>query len=294
MLDVLLPLAAVLLWGGNAVVTKASAGVIAPAEIAFYRWLFAALLLAPVAIGPMLRQIRDLRARLVRLVILGLLGCALFPYLMYVAAQHTSAINLGIIQALMPLMAILLVSAMERTAPGGRATAGAMISLAGVALVVSHGELGALTVLRANRGDVIMFAATACFAVYSVLLQRWRGALPMTSDLFVQATTAAVVLLPLMVLGDRQGISAGNAGLVVYAAAFASIAAPLLWMHGVERVGPSRASLFFNLLPVITVALAVLLLGETASLSLLVGAGLAISGVALAESADGRRGRSAE
>lgn len=284
MLDALLPLAAVLLWGGNAVVTKASAAVITPAEIAFYRWAFAALLLAPVAARPILRHMAEFRARVGRLALLGLLGCALFPYLMYLAARDTSAMNLGVIQALMPLMAILLASWLDRTAPGGRAIGGALISLVGVAVVVSRGQADALSTLQVNRGDLVMLAATACFALYSVLLKRWRGSLPMTTDLFVQATAAAAILLPAMLLGDRQGLGAANLGLVLYAGALASIAAPLLWMHGVARVGPSRAALFFNLLPVVTVVLAVALLGETASISLLVGGALAIGGVALAES----------
>ncbi len=283
MLDTLLPLAAVLLWGGNAVVTKASATVITPAEITFYRWAFAALLLAPVAVGPIMRQKSEFRGRVARLALLGLLGCALFPYLMYLAARDTTAINLGIIQALMPLMAILLASWFERTAAGRRAIAGALISLVGVAIVVSHGQPGALLGLAINRGDLVMLAATGCFALYSVLLKRWRGALPMTSDLFVQASAATVLLLPLMLLGDRQGLGSANLGLVLYAGALASIAAPLLWMHGVARVGPARAALFFNLLPVATVALAVAFLGEAASVSLLFGGVLAIGGVVLAE-----------
>jgi drug/metabolite transporter (DMT)-like permease len=285
--DSLITLAAVLLWGGNAVVTKASADVIGPAEIAFYRWLIAALVLAPPATRSILRNLGELRRSLGRLVLLGVLGCGLFPYLMYLAARDTSAINLGIIQALMPLLAIALSHAIVGAPTSRGVWLGAAFSLLGVAIVVSHGRLDLLLSLQVNRGDLIMLAATACFALYSVLLKHWRTALPLTASLFVQAAAAAVILLPAILLEDRGGLSADNLGLVLYAGALASIAAPLLWMHGVARIGPARAAVFFNLLPVVTAALAVALLDEALTVPLVIGGAMAIGGVALAE----RRGR---
>ena len=75
--------------------------------------------------------------------------------------------------------------------------------------------------------------------------------------------------------------------LVLYAGALASIMAPLVWMHGIARLGSNRATVFFNFLPIVTAILAVAILDEPVSVALMIGGTLVIAGVALAE--QGRR-----
>lgn len=277
------PVAAVLLWGGNAVVTKASAGVIGAAEIAFWRWLIAAALLLPFAINPMRAQWSDVRRNLGKQVVLGLLGSALFPTLMYLAAAHTSAINMGVIQALMPVMALGLAMTLFGQRFSVVVWAGALLSLLGVAIVVTGGSPERLLAHGLNPGDAIMLAATACFALYSTLVRKWRNTLPQTTNLFLQAASASAVLVVPFVLTARVGINVGNIAIVLYAAALASIAAPLLWMAGIARIGPARAANFFNGLPVVAAVFAVIFLGERVTLAMLPGALLVIGGVMLAE-----------
>lgn len=277
------PIAAVLLWGGNAVVTKASAGVIGAAEIAFWRWLIAAALLLPFAINPLHKQWSDVRRNLGKQTILGLLGSALFPTLMYLAANHTSAINMGVIQALMPVMALGLAMTLFGQRFSVVVWAGALLSLLGVAIVVTGGSPERLLAHGLNPGDAIMLAATACFALYSTLVRKWRNNLPQTTNLFLQAASASAVLVVPFVLTARVGINVGNIAIVLYAAALASIAAPLLWMAGIARIGPARAANFFNGLPVVAAVFAVIFLGERVTLAMLPGAVLVIGGVMLAE-----------
>lgn len=276
---------AIMLWGGNAVVAKLSAAVISPADVTFFRWLVAALLLAPFASGPILRHRAELGHQLPRMIVLGLLGCVLFPYLMYVAAAHTTAINIGIIQTLMPLMAIGLSGVLFGFAISGGSVAGALISLLGVVIVVCQGRLDLLVSHPPNSGDLMMLAATACFALYSALLARWRSSLPLTVSLFVQSCTAVVVLFPVIILLPHQAMEPEALPLIAYAGALGSVAAPLLWMNGIARIGSARASIFFNLLPVVTAALAIVTLGEPLTLPLVVGGLLALLGVVLAERA---------
>lgn len=277
------PIAAVLLWGGNAVVTKASAGVIGAAEIAFWRWLIAALLLLPFALPTLKAQWAEVRESIGRQAVLGLLGSALFPTLMYLAAAHTSAINMGVIQALMPIMALGLAMVLFRQTFSPVVWIGALVSLLGVAVVVTQGNPARLIAQGINPGDAIMLAATACFALYSTLVRKWRNALPQVTCLFLQATSASIVLAAPFALSYRTGVNAANLPIVLYAAVLASIAAPLLWMGGIVRIGPARAANFFNGLPVVAAALAVLFLGERVTLAMLPGALLVIGGVMLAE-----------
>ncbi len=276
---------AVILWGGNAVVAKLSAAVISPADVTFFRWLVAALLLAPFAAGPMFRHRATLGPQLSRMIVLGLLGCALFPFLMYVAAGHTTATNIGIIQTLMPLMAIGLSGVLFGFAISIGSIAGALISLLGVVIVVCQGSFDQLVSHPPNRGDLMMLAATVCFALYSVLLARWRSLLPLTVSLFVQSCTAVVALLPVILLAPHAAMEPEALPLIAYAGALGSVAAPLLWMGGIARIGSARASIFFNLLPLVTAALAIILLGEPLTLPLMFGGLLALLGVVMAERA---------
>lgn len=178
------------------------------------------------------------------MILLGLLGCALFPYLMYLAAGRTSAINIGIIQTLMPLLAIGLGRAIFDAPIRRNVGLGAIVSLLGVVVVVSHGRLEQLVSRPLNQGDLIMLAATVCFALYSVLLERWRSGLPLIAELFVQSSAAALVLFPAFLLADRTGLNPANLPLVAYAGVLASIVAPLVWMQGIARIGPARAATF--------------------------------------------------
>jgi drug/metabolite transporter (DMT)-like permease len=101
--------------------------------------------------------------------------------------------------------------------------------------------------------------------------------------LYLQVLVAIVVLLPLFVLSDKTGLNSHNIGLVLYACVLASMIAPLVWMQAVHRLGPSRTTLFFNLLPLVTALIAAVVLDEQLASYHLVGGLLTLAGVVLAE-----------
>ena len=95
------PLLAIFIWAGNTVITKMSAGAIFPAEIGFYRWLLAGLLVTPFMLKPVLAHWPLIRPKLGKIFVLGVLGMAVYQSLAYFAASLTSATNMGIILSLM-------------------------------------------------------------------------------------------------------------------------------------------------------------------------------------------------
>jgi drug/metabolite transporter (DMT)-like permease len=99
----------------------------------------------------------------------------------------------------------------------------------------------------------------------------------------LQVLVAIVVLLPLYLLSEKTGLHSHNIGLVLYACVLASMIAPLLWMQAVHRLGPSRTTLFFNLLPLVTALIAAVVLDEQLASYHLVGGVLTLVGVVLAE-----------
>lgn len=277
------PLLAIFIWAGNTVINKLAVGAIFPAEIGFYRWLLAGLLFTPFMLKPVIKHWPEVRPNLWRIAILGVLGMAVYQSLAYFAASLTSATNMGIILSLMPLMSL----AMAIAALGQRLTAGALVgavlSFAGVLVVVSSGSLAALLQHGVNLGDTMMLVATLAYAIYSTLLKKWQLRLPPLVLLYLQVLVAVVVLLPLFLASPKVGPTLQNIPLVLYACLLASMLAPLAWMQAVARLGPSRTTLFFNLLPLITALIAAVVLHEQLAWFHLVGGLLTLGGVILSE-----------
>ncbi|GFM51554.1 membrane protein [Pseudomonas cichorii] len=277
------PLLTILIWAANTVITKASSLVIFPSEIGFYRWLLAGLLFTPFMLRPVWKNRALIKPVLGKIVILGVLGMAVYQSLAYFAAGMTTATNMGIIQSLVPMMALGLSIACLGNRLTFGALLGAVLSFAGVVVVVSAGNLNALVEQGINRGDAMVLVAAAAYAVYSTLLKKWQLCLPPLQLLYLQILVAIIVLFPLFILSPRTGLNMSNIPLVLYAAIPTSMLAPWLWMTSIMRLGPSRTTLFFNLMPIATALIAAAFLGEQLALYHLTGGALTLCGVILAE-----------
>ncbi len=277
------PLLAVLFWSANTVVNKMTVGVIFPAEVGFYRWLFAGLLFTPFILRAVVRNWANIRPHVFKIFVLGVLGMAIYQSLAYFAAPKTSATHMGIILSLMPMMSL----GMAIVALGQRLTVGALLgavcSFLGVLLVVSHGDLRTLAQQGINMGDAMMLIATLAYALYSTLLKYWQMNIPALQLLYLQILVAIVVLFPLFWFSEKAGLNSTNLPLVLFACVFASIAAPLAWMRAIRSLGPSRTAVFFNLMPILTIIIAAFVLSERLEIYHAVGGGLTLFGVVLSE-----------
>jgi len=279
----LFPLFAVLIWSVNAIVNKLSAGAIEPAAISFYRWLLALLVLTPFVLPGVLRQWQTIRPHLGRLMILGLLGMALYQSLAYYAAHSVSALFMGIIAALIPLLTVLLSVLILRIAPTVGILAGSLISFCGLIWLVSEGKPDQLLHHGIGTGEALMLAASACYALYGVMTKRWSIPLPVWQSLYVQIAAGVMLLLPGFLMTPDVSLTPRNLPLVAFAGLFASILAPWLWIHGVQKLGASITSIFMNLTPLFTALIAVLFLHEHLHSYHWIDGGLTLAGVLLAQ-----------
>jgi drug/metabolite transporter (DMT)-like permease len=274
-----------LFWAGNAVIGRALHDDIPPIALAFWRWLFALLLVLPIAYPALREQWPLIRACWRRLVFLGAIGVGSYNTLLYAALQTTTATNGVLIPSFSPVLiaAVGYVFFAERIAL--RQWAGLVISLAGVLVIAGRGDFMALGRLDVVTGDLLLLLAAVLWAVYTVCL-RWRPA-GLASIAFVTITIAVGVLLlfPLYLLEMSTGrtltLSPGVAAGLAYVAVFPSLLAYLFWNRGVAVLGANRAGIFINLVPVFGVALAVLVLGETLEPFHWAGAALVFAGLAL-------------
>ncbi len=283
---ILLLVLTTLIWAGHSIVGRLAVGEIGPMTLTCLRW---ALALAPIlaAARPSLR--RDwpvLRAHWLYLLAMGALGYTGFNALFYVAAHRTSALNLSIIQGGIP--ALVLIGA--RMFLGVRFTAlqalGAVVTMTGVAAIAAQGQLSRLITLAFNSGDAMMLVAVVLYAGYTVAL-RERPKVSGLSLLAGMAFAAFVTSVPLMVWEIATGgfiwPTAGGLLTLVYVALGPAFASQMFYMRGVELIGPGRAGVFVNLVPVFGAIMAVVLLGEPFAAYHVVALVLVVGGIAIAQ-----------
>ncbi len=277
------PLIAVLLWSGNAIVSKLAAASMAPATIAFYRCLLAWLLLTPWLARPLWQRRHALRPHLGKICLLALLGMVLNQSLGYYAAVQISAVNMGIHNALIPLMTVLLSLWLLKESPTLGALFGTLISLFGLFWLLGEGHPARLLAQGIGRGDLLMLLAVFSYALYGVLFKRW--ALPMSGWQFVylQMTAALCWLLPDFLRVGQWQLEKAQLPLILYAAIPATLLGSWCWLEGVRRLGANRTAIYMNLLPLFIAVIAVLLLGERLAGFHLVGGGLTLAGVILCQ-----------
>lgn len=281
----LFPLFAMALWAGNVIVSKMAAGTISPLAITFYRLALAVAVMSLFVAVPAWRNRANIRHSWPKLMFLGFLSMAFYQCLSYWAADTSTATNMAIITALTPLLTMLVSSLVLREHPSLGMILGGAIALWGTAYLISGGAPAELLKGNYRIGDMLMLGAALCYAVYSVLLRKWRIALPAWQSTYLQAASALVFMLPMLLLvpGGQASLDAATMPLILYAGILASVVLPFFWIKGVEHLGPNRCSVFMNVLPVMTAGLAIVLLNEQLGWHHLVGGSVALLGVFIAQ-----------
>ena len=140
--------------------------------------------------------------------------------------------------------------------------------------------------LAFNSGDVMMVVAVALYAGYTVGL-RQRPHVSGLSMLAGMAVAAFVTSVPLMIWEIASGgfvwPTAAGLLLLVYVALGPAFASQIFYMRGVELIGPGRAGVFVNLVPVFGAIMAVALLGEPFAAYHVVALMLVVGGIAVAQ-----------
>jgi drug/metabolite transporter (DMT)-like permease len=279
---------AALLWSGSFIAGRLLSGEASPVTLSFYRWLIAALVL--VAIGwPQLGRARAAIRREWKLIALaGLTGMATFHTCAFFSVRHTSPINAVLILSVAPIAIMVLSWLVNGSRFQIMQKVGAIVSLAGAALVVLRGDPTAILRLQANLGDLWMLAAVPIWAVYSIVLQRRPSDLSPFDFLAASAVAAVLWMLPLhlfeVALGTG-GFAPNFANLVGigYLSVVASVLAFFFWARGVAAIGASRAGQFMHLMPLFAAILSVVVLGDAIATYHVVGAALVFTGIALAQ-----------
>jgi drug/metabolite transporter (DMT)-like permease len=278
-----LPVIAVMIWSLNIVVTRYAADLISPVSISFYRWLIAFLILTPFMLGKVWEQRQLIMQHWLQLAVLSAFGMVLYQGLAYTAAHYTTATNMGLINAFIPVFTILVSFFILKDIPNRFAIMGSILSFCGLIYVMAQGNLSALWQSGAHWGDLLMVVAVFFYAFYGVFLKKWQLKIPLLISLYIQIAFALIYHLPFIAWLGLDSLNTANLSSVLYAGIFPSLIAPFVWMLAVQQIGPNRTSIFMNLMPVFTAIIASLWLAESWTIYHTLGGVLILIGVVMAQ-----------
>lgn len=278
-----------LFWSGNMVLGRGIRADVPPIALAFWRWVIALALIAPLALPHLKEQWPLLKKGWKPVLLLGILGVGCYNTFAYVALQYTAATNAVLLNSFIPIVTIALswLFLGKRLKP--IEAVGVAISFLGATTIIARGDLAVLLGLSLNLGDVWMLGAVLTWAIYTVGLQ-WRpaGVHPM---LMLGALTLVGVLTLAPIYAHELGAFGGPArhinlhwgslAGIAYVGVLPSFVGYIFYNRGVAEVGANKASLFIHLMPVFGTLLSALFLGELPHLYHFVGIGLIFSGIYL-------------
>ncbi len=270
-----------LFWAGNFVVGRAVSEAGAPLGLSFSRWLLALVFLLPFIIKPIWQQRKLIQNHFWGIALLSVLGISCFNSFAYIALQSTTATNALLLNSFIPIFILLISWIFFNEKVSKKQSLGVLISLLGVAVILTRFDLSVISQLSINKGDLWMLVATLDWAFYSILLKHFRPKqLSAIAFLGILVLIGTVALIPIVLLNpfnepsivwDSTMIKA-----LLYISIFPSIIAYLAWNYGMKEIGAAKGGQFIYLMPFIGAILAILFLGESIKLFHIIG-GLCIA-----------------
>jgi len=254
-----------LLWAGNAVASRLAVGHISPMALTTLRWTVVCALLAATMGRQIAIEAPILAPRWRWILGMATIGLTAFNALMYIAAHSTTAVNIAILQGPMPVFVLVGSFLAFGTRIRLLQALGTALTIVGVAIVATRGDVATLKGLAFNIGDLFMLTAVVFYASYTVAL---RNRPQVSSFVFFAKLAAAALLISLPLLAIELALDAviwptlRGWAILFYVALGPSLMSQIFFMRGVELIGPGRAGLFVNLTPVFGAFLAVAILGE--------------------------------
>ena len=292
-----------LIWGTNYSIVKSAFGEIHPQAFNAVRMAIASAIFLAIIVGIRRMPARSgdapadgadaiasilhtpapiTRADWLGLFGLGIVGHLLYQYFFIGGLALTSVANSSLMLAATPVVIAILSAALgyDRVAP--LHWVGAALSLTGIYTVIGHGmSIGA----QSLRGDLMMFGAVACWAIYTLgsrpLMERHSPVGITGLSMAIGTVLYVPVMLPRMIATDWTQISLRTWMALIYSALFALCVAYTIWYVAVRSIGSARTSVYSNIVPIVAMLTAVVFLGERLTGARLLGAACVLIGVAL-------------
>lgn len=272
-----------IMWAANAVVGRLAVGMLPPVTLNALRWLIAFVLLLPLA-RSVFSQTGFIRPRMGYFALLGFFGMGCYNALQYIALHTSTPLNVTLIASSSPVWMLAIGALFYGERPSGKAIIGTVLSLLGVMVVVSRGELQAMRTIQFVAGDALMLLAIFTWALYSWMLARppknmqgaerpaWNWAeFLMIQIIFGLVWSTLSALIEWQLMGTPAYLAEWHwspwmPALLLFVAVGPALIAYRCWGMGVAEVGASTAGFFVNLTPIFAALLSVFWLQQSPQL----------------------------
>ena len=278
-------------WGITFVSTKVLLQAFSPLWILCIRFIIGFVALC--ILRPHILKLANARHELL-FAAAGFTGVAAYYLLENVALVFATATAVGVIVAAAPLFTAILQGILgDRSSLNARFFAGFALAMAGLVIVgAASGGAEAFSVGNGEAllGSVLSLSAALVWAMYSVLVARIADAgyetVASTKRTFLWGL---VVIVPVAVIFGGSLPSANvalepqNLANLAFLGAVASAACFVTWGIAVKRLGAATSTTYIYLVPAITAAASIIILGEPLTLPIVFGILLTIAGLLLSQ-----------
>ena len=273
-------------WSGNFIVGKfATLFEIPPLTLNTFRWISVWLILIPFTYKEIYNNLAYIKKNFFVISFMGVITISTFNSVVYFALNYTQVINAVLVLAIIPAVTIVLSSLMKIEKTNVFQIFGLILSIIGVGSIISNGDIQRVMSLSFNNGDLWMLVCVLSWALYSTLLKKNKLKLSQFSLIQIMVSVGVLFLIPQYFYEQSIGLEVNlNKAfflILFYVVVFPALAAYYCWQKGVEIIGPNRATMFIQLMPLFSAIMAIIIFNEKFELYHFAGAAFIVSGIYL-------------
>lgn len=272
-------------WGGTFIAGRALSDHVAPFSAAFLRFVIAAVPLLILTYRKEGRFPTIQKEKLFYLLLLGLTGVFSYNVFFFKGLRLIHAGRASLIIANNPIFIAMASFFLFKEKLNAVKIVGILVSVTGAMMAISKGNLQGMLTESFGFGDLFIFLAVLSWVAYSLIGKRVMQDVSAIEAVAYASVTGAIMLFPAALAEgmptDIFNYTLSNWFSLFYLGVFGTVLGFVWYYEGIKKIGPSKASLFINFVPISAIVLAFLFLDEPITLSLLAGAAMVSLGVYL-------------
>ena len=273
-------------WSGNFIVGKfATLFEIPPLTLNVFRWISVWFILIPFTYKEIFKNLSYIKKNWLVISFMGVITISTFNSVVYFALNYTQVINAVLMLSAIPAATIVLSSLMKIEKTNTFQLIGLLVSIVGIGSIISNGDFQKIISLDFNKGDIWMLVCVITWSLYSTLLKKNKFKFSQFTLIQLMVSVGILFLIPQFFYEKSIGLELNfdkNFFLILtYVAIFPAIAAYYFWQKGIEIIGPNRASMFIQLMPLFSAIMAIIIFKEKFEMYHFVGAFFILSGIYL-------------
>ncbi len=273
-------------WSGNFIVGKyAYLFEVPPLTLNFLRWVSVWFILIPFTYKEIYKNLNYIKKNWIVISFMGIITISTFNSVVYLALTYTQVINAVLVLAAIPAVTIIISSLMKVDKTNIFQLVGLFLSIIGIGAIISNADLNKIFSLNFNKGDLWMLVCVLSWSLYSTLLKKHNFKFSQFTLIQLMVTVGIIFLIPQFFyeksIDLEVNFNKAFFAILFYVVIFPALAAYYCWQKGVEIVGPNRATMFIQLMPLLSALLAIIIFREKLELYHFIGASLILSGIYL-------------